>query len=396
MARQAVILAGGLGTRLGELTKSTPKPALSVGGRPFLLWLLAELNRFGVEQSLILAGFCADQIESIVAGRPEVEVLAEAEPLGTGGALRFARERLADRFYFLNGDSLFDINLLALDAILGDKLGVLSLRPVDDGARYGDVGLAGSTITAFRERPEKPGPSLINGGAALLTREILNWIPDIGVVSIEKDVFPHLASRRLLSGKVFDRPFIDIGVPEDYARAQTYIPDILRRGAVIFLGETMLIPDVVFAESPDQIRWRASAREAIRAVNEAGLLAFITVNRTLDSKGTVSEATLIALRELINEDLARFGAHIDALEYTLLDIEKRVPDRSRSSAFQNDIFGIVARVLARSNVDPGRCVIFTEDAEDSESARAAGVECIQIKGRNLRDLTISLISQLNH
>ena len=119
MLTQAVILVGGLGTRLGDRTRLVPKPMLEIGGRPFLDTLIDELLRYDIfDEILLLAGHRAEIVEthyaSAARGRTRLVVSSETAPLGTGGALVHARELLHDRFLLLNGDSLFDINLLDL------------------------------------------------------------------------------------------------------------------------------------------------------------------------------------------------------------------------------------------------------------------------------------------
>lgn len=381
--RQAVVLAGGLGTRLGDLTRSVPKPALDVGGRPFLLWLLDELRRFGVDQTLILAGFQADVIRNLTEDRSDVRLLVELEPLGTGGALRFAASELHDRFYFLNGDSLFDINLLALEADLGDDVGALALRPVADGSRYGEVVLQGDRITAFRERPERPGPTVINGGVSCLSRRILDWIPDAGAVSIEREVYPGLAAVGRLKGRIFDRPFIDIGVPDDFTRAQTYVPSILRRGAVIFDRDGVLNVDVAYAHRPDQIIWVEGAKAAVRAVNDAGLLAFVATNQAGVARGFYGEADVQALHRWMNDELAKFGAHIDAFEYSPFHPEGVIPEFSRQSECRKPNPGMLNRLLARPGVIRDASFMIGDNPTDIQAAEAAGIEGLLFDGADL-------------
>src|SRR5215813_1895149 len=119
MIGQAAILCGGRGTRLGAITADIPKPLLPVGGIPFLDVLLFELARHGIRRILLLAGFQAHRIVEYATSTPlkarfglEIVVSVESQPAGTGGALWHARDRLEDRFFLLNGDSWFDVNLL--------------------------------------------------------------------------------------------------------------------------------------------------------------------------------------------------------------------------------------------------------------------------------------------
>ncbi|KAB2908451.1 MAG: NTP transferase domain-containing protein, partial [Dechloromonas sp.] len=148
---QAVILCGGLGTRLGPLTANCPKPLLPVGGVPFLEILIIELVRQGVRRVVLLAGFEADQVEVFANNLPrrlphpvDIIVTREAHLAGTSGAMWQAREHLEERFLLLNGDSWFDIliaDVATAQLSRPGAIGALALRPVDDGSRYGRVRL---------------------------------------------------------------------------------------------------------------------------------------------------------------------------------------------------------------------------------------------------------------
>lgn len=233
---QAVFLVGGLGTRLGELTRATPKPLMMVAGRPFLSWLVDEVVGQGVDEVLFLSGYRAPQIEAAMAGLVargvRVAHSVEPSPLGTGGALAFARDRLAERFFLLNGDSLFRIPLagLARDGAARSPLARLALRLEPDAGRYGSVSLEGETVTGFQEKQAGRGrPGLINGGVYRMAREVLDLVPD-GPFSLERDLFPRLAAEQRLEGRRFDAPFIDIGLPHSLAEAQTLVPAALEDG----------------------------------------------------------------------------------------------------------------------------------------------------------------------
>jgi NDP-sugar pyrophosphorylase family protein len=231
-AFQALILCGGLGSRLGPLTASTPKPLLPVAGRPFLDVLLYELGRHGVRDVVLLAAFEADKIDryaetSDVAQRfgMRVTVAVEPERAGTAGALHHARGLVRGDFMMLNGDSWLDFDLLALPAAAHetDCDAVLTLRQLPDASRSGVVTLEGSKVTSFLERPASPGPGLVNAGIYWFNARILEALPSNG--SLEQQVLPALAARGRVRGIVREGYFIDIGVPETYDRAQTEIPE---------------------------------------------------------------------------------------------------------------------------------------------------------------------------
>ena len=376
MIKQAVVLAGGLGTRLGPRTHTTPKPALEVGGRPFLLWLLDELGRQGVERVLILAGVHGDQIVALCRDRPGVEVWIEPTPLGTGGALAFAAPALDDRFYFLNGDSLFDIDLLDLGALSEGRDATVALRAVADGARFGEAVLQDAAIVAFRDRPAQPGPTLINGGVAVLTRAVAAAIPTGQSVSLERETYPGLAQAGRLFGRAYDRPFIDIGVPEDFERAQGDVPAMLTRGAVIF-DEDALLQDP--ARSDDV--WRPGAVEAVRRVNAAGRFAFMLVPEA--RVGDPAPPSGPALRRRLNAALAGAGAHLDA-----------VPGCAYvQAAAAETLSSGLPDLLRLWPVDPARSVVLARSAAGLAAGRAARLPAAQVVDDLLDPVTAALDSQ---
>lgn len=234
---QAAILVGGAGTRLGNLTAITPKPLLPCGGRPFLAWLLDYLGGWGISEALLLAG---PKFEAVANAVPEISatlttairlrVLSEVGAAGTAGALRAAAPWLAPRFLLCNGDSVVVGDLLPLvTPAVHDTVGHLALADLQDASRYGTVELRSGRITAFQERPAPGAPGIINAGIAMLDHTICGFLPEQG--SLERDVYPVLATVGRLRGTVIDGWFIDIGVPADYARAAYELPGRIGRAA---------------------------------------------------------------------------------------------------------------------------------------------------------------------
>ncbi|MBT3959889.1 MAG: NTP transferase domain-containing protein [Gemmatimonadales bacterium] len=222
---QAVVLVGGKGTRLGGLTSETPKPLLDVGGRPFLEWVLARLGRQGIDRVVLTAGYRVEALRAWLHGATldiEVDVFVEDEPLGTGGAFPAMVDRLDDRFFALNGDTLFDVDLGDLTLAAGEGECAVALRQVEDTARYGRVRQDGSRVTTFAEKASG-GPGWINGGVYLLQRDVVATLPQ--PASLEDGLLPALARDRALVGVRSNGFFIDIGVPESYAAAQRSVPE---------------------------------------------------------------------------------------------------------------------------------------------------------------------------
>jgi mannose-1-phosphate guanylyltransferase len=222
---QALILAGGEGTRLRPITSTMPKPVVPLANRPHLELMIRWLSGHGVDDVILSCGFLADGVRRVLGDGDELGVpiryVEEPRPLGTGGALRFAGELLAKRFLMLNGDVLTDIDLSAQLAQHEDTgaRATIALIGVDDPSAYGLV--RRNPDFSVREFLEKPSPdqidtNLVNAGAYVLERSILDEMPPPGNnISIERDVFPRLVGRGLF-GFAADGYWIDIGTPVRY------------------------------------------------------------------------------------------------------------------------------------------------------------------------------------
>lgn len=372
MLRQAVFLAGGLGTRLGERTQTTPKPLLEVAGRPFLDALLDEAARHGFTDILLLAGHFGDQVSARYDGRDwqgsRIRVLCEPEPRGTGGALRFALPHLAPAFLMANGDSFFDVNLRALATDVPHGGAAMALREVE-GDRYGRVRFDGERILSFH-MPDEGMAGPINGGVYAISRSVAEAIQP-GKVSLETDVFPALASAGRLRGHLFDRYFIDIGVPEDFLRAQAELPRQLRRPAVLFDRDGVLNADTGYVHRKEDFTWLDGAQAAIRLCNDSGWFAFVITNQAGVAHGHYPESAIVALHGWMDEELARVGAHIDAYDYCTHHPEGKLGDHRRACRRRKPEPGMIEDLLARWPVDKARSFVVGNMPGDIQAAAAA-------------------------
>lgn len=226
--REAIILAGGFGTRLRTVVSDVPKPMAPVAGRPFLAYLLDDLVRQGYRHVVLATGYMHEKVEEYFGHHYHdlaIDYAHEATPLGTGGAIVNALQHCTEeRVTVLNGDTFFRIDHdLMLNADDPSCRLMIVLRHVPDAGRYGSVEVdPQGLITAFREKDPSAGAGLINGGIYRLDRTLLAPWPVGQPFSFEKDVLQPL--RETFRAYVSDTYFIDIGVPEDYARAQTELP----------------------------------------------------------------------------------------------------------------------------------------------------------------------------
>ncbi len=224
--KEAIILAGGLGTRLRSAVPDLPKCMASVNGKPFIGYVIDYLKGQGVEKFILSLGYKSESIINYIsADYPtlQVQFAIEEEPLGTGGGIYLSCKKATGNHVFVtNGDTMFAVTLADLLArhIETASNCTVSLKPMKDFDRYGVVELNGDySIASFKEKQYYES-GLINGGLYMLdvTKFLAEPLP--GKFSFEKDYMEAFYQHRKMSGLVQDAYFIDIGIPQDYAQAQ--------------------------------------------------------------------------------------------------------------------------------------------------------------------------------
>jgi NDP-sugar pyrophosphorylase family protein len=224
---KAVLLVGGLGTRLRSAVPSAPKVLASVGKRSFLQLLVSQLRSQGIHRLVMCTGYLADQIENEFGDGREwdvaIEYSKEERLLGTAGAVKLAARYLTDdsEFLVMNGDSFLEIdfhNFMEFHRS-HDAMATIAVFGVENTNRYGTVNVdANGRVEGFAEKTGREVPGLVNGGVYVFNHAVLQFIPE-QPASLEKEIFPRLLDQGVYAQEQHGM-FIDIGTPADYARAQ--------------------------------------------------------------------------------------------------------------------------------------------------------------------------------
>ena len=385
IVKQAAILIGGKGTRLGDAVRSTPKPLLEVCGRPFVEHVMLNLRRFGFNEFVLLAGYQSGVVSEkygedcafATEAQATIKVVVEPSPMGTGGALKYAREYLREEFLLLNGDSIFDFNYLDLsncerDGEPADWLCRVALLPVESATRYGFVELRGAQITAFREKPSAPQSGLINSGVYWIKSSMLDAIAETPC-SLEQDVFPKLANEGRLVGRAYSGFFIDIGIPEDLEAARANLTENLRKPAAFLDRDGTLNHDDGYTHKIEEFRWIDGAVDAIKALNDAGYLVFIVTNQAGIARGYYDDSAVETLHQWVAGELARAGAHIDDIRYCPHHPEGNVAALAIACECRKPNTGMLDSLIAQWQPLLSKSFMLGDTDKDAQAGIAAGI-----------------------
>jgi len=224
-----VILAGGLGSRLRSVMADRPKVLAEIKGRPFLAYLLDMVAHFGISDVVLCTGYLGEHIVEAFGTRYRglhLTYSRESKPLGTAGAVRLALPLIkSDTILVMNGDSYCHADLTAFWNWHRAKKAEASmlLTRVLKTERYGTVKVdEDSRVVGFEEKGDHAGPGWINAGIYLITRSLLQAIPENRKMSLEQEIFPVWIVSGIY-GYQLECRFLDIGIPEDYAKAEQFI-----------------------------------------------------------------------------------------------------------------------------------------------------------------------------
>jgi mannose-1-phosphate guanylyltransferase len=331
---QALILAGGEGTRLRPLTSSIPKPVVPLAGRPFISYMIEWLRRHGVDEAILSCGFMADGVRTVLGDGDELGVrlryVEEPTPLGTGGALKLAEDLLEERFLMLNGDQLTDIDLTA-QLRQHERTGAratLALIAVEDPSTYGLVRRRDDlSVSGFLEKPnaEEIDTNLVNAGVYILERSVLDDMAAAGTrISIERDVFPQLVDHGLF-GYEASGYWMDIGTPPRYLQA-TY--DILDGEIMTEIGRALAASGGVLWEGADG----AGAGGSVHAPAVIGSGCVIAAGATVAGRTVLGAGVTLGPGAHVDSSVLLDGVRIGAgsrISRSILGPDAQVGDHCR-------------------------------------------------------------------
>ena len=378
--KQALILAGGLGKRLGEKSKDCPKPMQLINQEPFLNNLIWNLKRYDIKDIILSIGYLPERFKEYYGTGHNFEVkirfVQEDKPAGTAGAIKLCESFLDDYFLLINGDTLFDINFHDLAVTFNNgKIGHLALNFVNDTSRYGEVKLSGKEIIEFKEKSQN-NSGYINSGVAIFNKSLINFISDQDS-SLEKDVYPKMIDKKLLSAKKYKSFFLDIGIPVTLSEAQSLIPKWRSKSALLLDRDGVINIDYGYVHSMNNFKWISGSRETIKMANDLGILVIVITNQAGIARGLYSEKQFKLFSKEINNELKSFGAHIDATYFCPHHPTEGINKYKINCKCRKPKNGLIKKAIHDWKLQKRKCFLIGDKKSDIIAAKRSGIESQQ-------------------
>lgn len=395
---QCVILVGGKGSRLGDITAKFPKPMLKIDEYPFLHHLIKQIKSFGFTKILLLAGHASEEIERYVKNLKfddlSIKVITESTPLGTGGALVNAYNFLDEKFFLMNGDSIIDGNWLSINNFLNPENDIsMALVRMTNSERYGSVYLKEDKVIDFIEKNSSDNSGLINGGIYFLRKKIFQNLK-IENLSFENDILPLYVKKNRVSGKEIKGFFIDIGIPESLKLAKQTNWNYERK-AVIFDRDGTLNIDEGYTHKITDLRWHKGAIELLRFLNDANIFVFVATNQAGIAKGIFEENDMHNFHREMQNQLRLQGAHIDKFFFCPYHIDGKIMKYKKNSEDRKPNTGMLEKILLEFSLEKKNMLMIGDKNTDIECAKNFNVSSILYNGiDNLFSLRDNIVEKL--
>jgi len=380
-AEEAIVLAGGLGTRLRAEVADRPKPLALVAGRPFLGYVLDQFADAGFRRVVLATGYLSDAITQEIGTRwrgMEIDYSREDTPLGTGGAVALAAAMLrSDSVHVANGDTFLRFDHVELERAAqraGSSI-ALALARVGDVGRYGAVDVHDGKVVAFLEKGGN-GPGWINAGQYFLDRDAIAALPRGEPFSFEARVLLPAASRGELAALEKSAEFIDIGIPEDFHLAQRVFAATAGGGTAraLFLDRDGVINvDSGYVHTAAATQWVPGIFDLCRRAADLGYLLVVVTNQAGIARGYYSEQDFLTYSQWMRDEFAARGIPLAAIYHcphhpTAGPEAKRVPCDCRKPAP-----GMLLRAARELGLNLSRSALIGDQPWDIEAANRAGV-----------------------
>ena len=381
---QAIILAGGFGTRLQSVVKDIPKPMANIGELPFLAYLFTYLKNYNITDIVLSVGYLHKKITDYFGNSYigiNIKYAIEKEPLDTGGAIINSLQFIDQNqpVIVLNGDTFLQIDYQKLVSFYDKSNSDLTivLRNVEDSSRYGSVEIDDKNlIVNFIEKNIQQKSGYINGGIYILNPKIFSNYNLAKKFSFEQDFLcEHTASIKP-SGFVSKDYFIDIGIPEDYKKAANELPKIIKNKALFLDRDGVINVDYGHVGKIENFHFIDGIFELCQEAQSKGYLIVIVTNQAGIAKGKYTEEQFLELTKWMENEFLNYKIKIAKTYYCPYHEKAAIKQYKQDSFDRKPNPGMLLKAIKEFNIDPRKSIMIGDKESDIEAAEVAEISNI--------------------
>lgn len=373
--KQAVILAGGMGTRLKPFTDTAPKPMYPIEGKPFIEYLIRQVKDFGINKILLLLGYMPEKIKNYLGDGSQygLEIVYDITPVeyDTGARILNAKDKIEDIFLLMYCDNYCPVSYeqLVRDFNKNDALLQVSVYKNADLYTKNNMKIsADGLVEVYDKKRVTENLQGVDIGYALVDKKVLELMPPVND-NFEKNVYPELVEQKRMYATVTEHRYYSVGSFERIELTKAFFS----KRKCIFLDRDGTLnvrpPRACYIERPEDFVWLDGAKEAVKMLKDAGYFIILISNQPGIARGNLTEDTLLQIHEKMQNDLAKIGAGIDRIYYCPHNWDEGCECRKPKP-------GMFYMAQKEYSIDLTKCYMIGDDERDMEAGQAAGLRCM--------------------
>ena len=374
MTDQCIILAGGVGSRLGKITKKTPKPLINVNNKPFINYIIKNFYRQGIRNFLILTWYKNHLFIKNLNNNfkdAKIKIVKEKKKLGTAGALRNSINHLKENFFVTNGDTFFDINIRDLEFKTKknfSKIGVALKSSLEYKNSLSYKINSKKIVTSFKKN--KKIKKLVCGGIYYLNKKVVKKLKKENL-DIDTDIIlNNLKNKERITAKIYDKSFIDIGSKLSLKKASNFIKKNIKKPCVFLDRDGVINQDIGYAHKPKQIKWNKNIFKAVKFLNDKNIRVIILTNQAGIAKGIFKEKDFFILTNWISKEFIKRGSFIDYTYYCPFHPMAKIKKFKKNSIYRKPGNGMLEKAFKDWEIIRNKSILIG----DKEIDIAAGIK----------------------
>ena len=367
MTKQCLILAGGIGSRLGQITKKVPKPLIKINNNIFLDYLIKNLYRQGIREFIILTWYKNKLFKKILPIKykeSKIKVVCEKKKLGTSGAIKNVQKYLQKSFFVINGDTFFDINIRDLELEIKNNssdVGVALVKPTLHHKQYSYKINKQNIVTQFNFSNKKN--KLVSGGIYYFKKKNLNFLKN-GYSDIDKDLIYKIFKRKKITAKVFLKSFIDIGTKKFLKKAPSFIKKTLNRPCCFLDRDGVINEERNYVHKAKDFKWRKNIFKAVKLLNDSNFRVIIATNQAGIAKGFFSEKQFFTLNNWMQREFNKRGCFIDDVYYCPYHPSAKIKKYKKKSNLRKPGNGMIIKALKDWKINKNKSFMIGDKEKD--------------------------------
>lgn len=377
-----VILCGGKGSRLGNITKSTAKPLLKIDNIRFIELLINFYKKFDIDRIFLLTYYKKKQFkiyDNSNVNFIKIKCVSEKKPLGTGGAIFNLKSILKKNFILINGDSYFDYDYLKFTKNFNTSNEICRMLMVKNTNYFSNKKLSNISLIDNKKIIYKKNSKFMNSGIYLFKKRIFNLFDEKKVISLENDIFPLLIKNKKLTGQIQNGYFIDIGTKKNLSSAKKNLLKIINKKSIILDRDGVINYDYGYVHKYQNFRFKPGVIMALKYLYKKSIKIFIATNQSGIGRGLYSEKDFIKLHKKIKSFLSKKKIFIDDVKYCPHHPKFAKKKFKKNCNCRKPKNGMIKKIINENCLDKKKIIMIGDKKSDMLSAKKSNIKFFYAK-----------------